>query len=102
MEAAAQEPDGSGGAEPGQVEGDWDDEDTALAPCFTLALPPALVEASQTALTVQWETVHLEDAQAAGTDAGAQHCLLTFYLEVQEVRSPPNHLLYSDARLKQS
>lgn len=63
----------------------WEGEpagEAVVATQLTLALPPALKTAWQTAMTVQWEAVHLDGEGADQDPALHLQCLVTYYLEV--------------------
>lgn len=66
-----------------------DDDLATIATHLTAAVSPKLLAASQTTVTVQWDSVHLVDDHELQLDADDQlqlQCVMTYYLELQEVR----------------
>ena len=59
-----------------------------IATHLTAAVSPKLLAASQTTMTVHWDSVHLVDDHGLQLDADDQlqlQCLITYYLELQQV-----------------
>ena len=66
-----------------------DNDLATIATHLTSAVSPKLLAASQTTMTVQWDSVHLVDDHGLQLNADDQmqlQCVMTYYLEVQEVR----------------